>query len=108
MTVIKTVATRPMRVESPRGDLMLYKKINVELIVAIEEADGVVAELNSALDKLEEGHTIFGGGVEAVTIHHAGMRKKSALMRTRAAGETAIGAIKEAREKVAGALREII
>lgn len=71
-------------------------------------SDGVVAELNSALDRLEKGHTIFGGGIETVTIHHAGTRKKSALMRTRAAEEMAVGAIKAAGERVTGALREII
>jgi hypothetical protein len=87
---------------------MVYKKINLELIVATEESDGVVAELNSALNRLDEGHTIFGGGIEVVTIHHAGMRKKSALMHTRAARETAIGAIKSAGERVASAFREIL
>jgi acyl-CoA hydrolase len=41
---------------------MQYKKINVELIVVADEADAVVAELNTALDRLEEKHTLFGGG----------------------------------------------
>ena len=32
---------------------MLYKKINVELIVAADEAEAVVAALNSSLDRLD-------------------------------------------------------
>ncbi len=31
-----------------------YKKINVELIVFSEDADAVIAELNSAIDRMEE------------------------------------------------------
>jgi hypothetical protein len=87
---------------------MAYKKINVELIVFDNDAEAVVAELNAALDRLEEGHTIFGGGIETVAVEHRETRKRSALMHTRAAGETAVGALKVAGEKVAGALREII
>jgi hypothetical protein len=87
---------------------MAYKKINVELIVFADEAEAVVAELNAALDQLEERHTIFGGGIEALPVKHSGTRRKSALMHTMAAGETAAGAVKMAGEKVAGALREII
>ena len=41
---------------------MGYQKINVEVIVFSEEADAVVAELNSAIDRLEEKYEIFGGG----------------------------------------------
>jgi hypothetical protein len=33
---------------------MLYKKINVELIVVADEAEAVVAGLNTALDQLED------------------------------------------------------
>jgi hypothetical protein len=47
-----------------RGIQMLYKKINVELIVVADEAEAVVAGLNAALDRLEERHTLFGGGIE--------------------------------------------
>ena len=49
---------------------MLYKKINVELVVVADEAEAVVAELNSALDRLEEKHTLFGGGIETVAFKH--------------------------------------
>ena len=87
---------------------MVYKKIEVELIVVADEAEAVVAELNAALDRLEERHTIFGGGIEAVPVHHSGTRKKTALMHTLAAGETAVDALKLAREKVTGALRVVI
>ena len=87
---------------------MAYKKINLELIVFADDAEAVVVELNAALDKFEERHTIFGGGIEAIPVEHTETRKKSALMHTRAAGETATGALRLVGEKVAGALREII
>jgi hypothetical protein len=87
---------------------MVYKKIDVELIVVADEAEAIVAELNAALDRLEERHTIFGGGIETVPVEHRGTRKRSALMHTLAAGETAVGALKVAREKVTDALRVII
>ena len=55
---------------------MAYKKINVELIVFADEAESVVAELNAALDRLEEHHTIFGGGIETVPVDHTETRKE--------------------------------
>ena len=84
---------------------MLYKKINVELIVIAEDAEAVVAELNVALDRLEERHTLFGGGIETIAVEHSGTRKRSALAHTMAAGETAIRA---AREGFTVALRAVI
>jgi hypothetical protein len=87
---------------------MLYKKIDLDLIVAAEDAEAVIAELNAALDRLEEGHTIFGGGIEAVAVNHRKARKRSALAHTKAAAETAAAAVKIAGESVAGALRAII
>jgi hypothetical protein len=87
---------------------MIYKKIDVELIVVADEAEAVVAELNAALDRLEERHTIFGGGIETVAVEHHGKRRKSALMHTLAAGEIAVGACRTAGEKVVGALRLVI
>jgi hypothetical protein len=87
---------------------MAYKKINVELIVFADEAESVVAELNASLDRLEQDHTIFGGGIETVAVAHSGKRKRSALRHTVAAGETAVDALRLARVKVTGALREII
>ena len=87
---------------------MVYRKINLELIVVEDEAEGVIEELNRALDRLEEGHTIFGGEVETVAVEDPGTRRKSALTHTRAAAATAVDAVKMAGEKVAGALRKVI
>ncbi|HZD46426.1 MAG TPA: hypothetical protein VE109_10125 [Acidobacteriaceae bacterium] len=84
---------------------MLYKKINVELMVVADEAEAVVAGLNAALDQLEEKHTLFGGGIETVAFEHPGPRRRSALAHTMAAGETAV---KAAREGLAVALRAVI
>jgi hypothetical protein len=87
---------------------MLYKKINVELIVVADEAEAVIGELNSALDLMEERHTLFGGGIEAVPVEHPATRKRSALAHTIAAGESVASAIKVARESVTAALRVVI
>ena len=84
---------------------MLYKKINLELMVVADEAEAVVAGLNAALDQLEEKHTLFGGGIETVAFEHPGTRRRSALAHTRAAGETAVRA---AREGLAVAIRAVI
>jgi hypothetical protein len=87
---------------------MLYKKINVELIVVADEAEAVVQELNITLNQLEENHTIFGGEIEAVAFEHTGTRKRSALAHTLAAGGTVAAALKTARESVAVAYRAVI
>lgn len=87
---------------------MLYKKINVELIVVADQAEAVVAELNGALDQLDERYALFGGEIETVAFEHPGPRRKSALAHTKAAGETVVGAVKIARESVAVALRAVI
>jgi hypothetical protein len=87
---------------------MLYKKISIELIVVADEAEAAVAELNAALDRLEERHTLFGGGIDTVAFEHSGRRKKSALAHTMAAGETVAVAVRAARESVAVALRAVI
>jgi len=87
---------------------MLYKKITLELIVVADEAEPVVAELNAALDWLEERHTLFGGGLETVAFEHTGTRKRSALAHTMAAGETVGVALRAARQSVAVALRAVI
>ena len=87
---------------------MLYKKINVELIVVADEADAVIAELNTALDRLEQKHTLFGGEIETVAFEHRGPRKRSALAHTMAAGETVAAAVRVARESVTVALRAVI
>jgi hypothetical protein len=87
---------------------MAYRKINLELIVFEEEADAVVAGLNAALDRLEEAHTIFGGGIETVPVEHSGTRRKSALKHTLDAGNTATSAVKLAAQKVANAYKKVI
>jgi hypothetical protein len=87
---------------------MLYKKINLELIVPADESDMVIAELDSALDGMEERYTLFGGGTEIETVEHSGSRRKTALMHSLAAGRTAVAAVKSAREHVTSALRRIV
>jgi hypothetical protein len=87
---------------------MLYKKINFELIVVADEADAVTAELNAALDGLEERHTLFGGGIETVAFEHPERRKRSALGHAMAAGETAAAAVRAARGSLTVALRAIV
>jgi hypothetical protein len=87
---------------------MLYKKINIEVIVLADEAEAVIGELNGALDLLEERHTVFGGGIETVAFKHSGTRKRSALAHTMAAGETVAVALRTARQNVTAAFRAVI
>jgi hypothetical protein len=87
---------------------VLYKRINVELIVLADEAQAVESELNAALDRLDERHTLFGGGIESIAFEHLGIRKKSALAHTMDAAGTAAAAVKKARKNVAVALRAVI
>lgn len=87
---------------------MLYKKLNVELIVIADEAEAVVAELDAALDRLEEKYTVFGGGIDTVIFEHSGIRKRSALAHTVAAAGTAAVALRTARKSMAVALRAVI
>lgn len=87
---------------------MVYQKISLELIVFPDEAGSVVAQLNSAIDQLEETHTIFGGGIEMVAVEHSGTRRKSALGHTVAAAGAAASAIRSAGDKVADAYKKVI
>jgi hypothetical protein len=87
---------------------MLYKRINVELIVVADEAEAVVSELEAALDRLEEEHTLFGGGIETVAFEHRGVQKRSALAHVIAASGTAAAAVRTARKSMAVALRAVI
>ena len=87
---------------------MLYKKINVEVIVFADEAEAVIEGLNGALDVLEESHTVFGGGMETVAFEHSGIRRRSALAHTMAAGEMVAGAFRTGRQNVTSALRTVI
>lgn len=87
---------------------MLYKRINIELIVIADEAEAVAAELEVALDRVEEKHTLFGGGIETATFKHPEVQRKSALAHTMAAAVTAAAAVATARKSVAVALRAVI
>ena len=87
---------------------MQYKKINVEVIVVADEAEAVVAELNAALDHIDESHTLFGGNIEAVAFEHSGKRRRSALGHTLAAGGDVVDALKTARNGMKTALRAVI
>ena len=87
---------------------MPYKKINLELIVFADEAEEVVSELNAALDRMEEKHSLFGGGIEAVSVAHSGSQKRSALAHTMAAGRTVAVAARAVRKSVAVALDAVI
>src|ERR1700677_2260230 len=86
---------------------MLYKKIDLELIVPADEADAVVAELAAALDHIKERYTFFGGGTKTVPIARTGSRRKSALSHALNADKTAVGAIKTVRERATSALHLI-
>jgi hypothetical protein len=87
---------------------MLYKKINLEVIVPADEAGGVICELGLALDGMEERYTLFGGGTETLLIEHSGVRRKTALSHTMSAGKTAIGAAKAAHRHVTAALHLVV
>jgi hypothetical protein len=87
---------------------MQYKRISLELIVPADETGPFITELDAALDLIEERHTLFGGGIEATTAEESGTRRKSALLHTLAAGKTAVGALKTARERVTAALHLVI
>jgi hypothetical protein len=87
---------------------MLYKKINLELIVPADESDGVVAELGVALDYMEKRYALFGGAVETVLVEHSGRRRKSALTHAMDAGKTAVGALQTARKHVTAALHLVV
>jgi hypothetical protein len=87
---------------------MLYKRINVELIVFADEAEAVAAELEAALDRLEEKHTLFGGGIDTIAFEHLQTQKTPALAHTMSAAGTAAVALRTARKSVAVALRAVI
>jgi hypothetical protein len=87
---------------------MQYKKINLELIVPVKEADAVEAELAAALDVMEVQHTLFGGRTETVLIEHPGSRRKSALINALDASKTTLGAIKTARKHATSALHRVV
>ncbi|HEY2472431.1 MAG TPA: hypothetical protein VGI45_31890 [Terracidiphilus sp.] len=85
-----------------------YQKINLEMVVFLEEADAVAAELNSAIDRIEESHTIFGGEIETSPVEHSGTRRKSALTHTLDAQKVASAAVKSATRKARDAYKKVI
>lgn len=87
---------------------MVYRKINLELVVFADEADSVIAGLTSAIDQLDETHTIFGGEIETVEVQRSGTRRQSALTHTLGAGSKAAAAMRLAGSKVATAYRKVI
>jgi hypothetical protein len=87
---------------------MGYQKINVELVVFSDDADAVVAELNSAIDRLEETYAICGGGIETVPVEHSGTRRKSALRHTLDAGDAVTSTLKSAAQNVVDAYKKVI
>lgn len=96
-------------VESQEGvGLMVYRKINLELVVFADEAESVIAGLTSAIDQLDETHTIFGGQIENIEIQCIGTRRQSALTHTFGAGSRAVAAMRLAGTTVATAYRKII
>ena len=86
---------------------MQYQKISLELIVDSQETDAVVAELNSALDRMDDVYAIFGGNIETMAIEQSGTRRKSALRRTLDAGKTGTSAIQFASQKAAQAYKKV-
>jgi hypothetical protein len=91
-----------------KAGCMGYQKISVEMVVFSEEADAVILELNSTIDRLEETHAIFGGDIETTPVYHTGTRRKSALRHALDAGNTATSAVKLAAQKVADAYKKVI
>ena len=87
---------------------MKYQKLTIEIVVFPEDADAVIAALNSAMDRIGETHTIFGGEIETTPIEHSGARRKSALKHVVDAGNTAASAVRLAAQKVTGACKKVI
>lgn len=87
---------------------MKYQKLSIEMVVFPEDADAVIAALNSAIDRIDETYTIFGGEIETAPIEHSGTRRKSALRHALDARKTATSAVRQAAQKVAGSYKKVI
>ena len=87
---------------------MKYQKLTAEIIVFPEDADAVMAALNSAIDQIGEAHAIFGGEIETTTIEHSGMHRKSALKHAMDAGNTATSAVRSAAQKLTSAYKRVV
>lgn len=87
---------------------MKYEKLTLEIVVFPEDAEAVVAALNSAMDGIEETHPIFGGEIETTPIEHSGTRRKSALRHAVDAGNTAASGVRMAARKITDAYKKVI
>jgi hypothetical protein len=85
-----------------------YQKLTVEMVVFPEDAEAVIAALNSAIDRIAETRTIFGGAIETTPIEHRGTRRKSALRHAVDAGKTATSGIRLAAQKATEAYKKVI
>ena len=86
---------------------MQYRKINVELVVEAEETVAVVADINDALDRIEEKRALFGGDIQIAPVRHPSRRKRSAFAHTTAAGETVTDALRVTCDGLASALHAV-
>jgi hypothetical protein len=86
-----------LKMEPTDMEILLHLARNVKVGIPVppaDEAEAIIAELNAALDRLEDSHTLFGGGIEAVAFEHPGKRRRSALAHTIAAGGAVVDALK--------------
>jgi len=88
---------------------MLYKKINIDLIVPADEAEVVIVGFERPARCAErEAHALRRGGIEAVDVEHRGTRKRSALAHTLVVAKLSPVLSKIARGRVRSALRAVI
>ena len=73
-----------------------------------DEAEAVVAEVNGSFNRLQEKHTLFGGGNRNRRFEHPGTRDRSALAHAIAAAGTVAVAVRDTRDSVVVALRAVI
>jgi hypothetical protein len=87
---------------------MKYEKLTLEIVVFPDDAEAVIAALNSAIDRIEETHPVFGGEIETTPIEHSGTRRKSALRHVVNAGKTAASGVRLAAQKATEAYKKVI
>jgi hypothetical protein len=87
---------------------MKYEKLTLEIVVFPDDAEAVIAALNSAIDRIEETHPIFGGEIEITPIEHSGTRRESALRHVVNAGKTATSGVRLAAQKATEAYKKVI
>lgn len=87
---------------------MKYEKLTLEIVVFPDDAEAVIGALNSAIDRIEETHPIFGGKIETTPIEHVGARRQSALRHVVNAGKTATSGVRLAAQKATEAYKKVI